>query len=219
MIKYRRPISVVIFECITGTMDPMELSADIVFVVDSSATVSRHEYEHERKFLQGLAQQLNVSPGKSRASMITYGKNSRIENRFDGYRTSSEFEQIVKEALYMGGPRRIGRALGTADRVLQYSRSQIQTIVVCFISGREGLAAQPLEASVKAIRDHGAKLFIVAFGNNHGFKGVDSLVDEQQNIFRITSSDDFTDWIIPTSRIIAARSRMYIVHKCIFSSA
>jgi uncharacterized protein YegL len=187
-------------------MEPLDLSSDIVFVVDSSSTVDRTNYKKERDFVKSLARALNVARGKSRASMITYGRNSRIETKFDGYRTTSEFEQIVEDALYMGGARRMDRALDTTAQVLSHARTQAKKTVVFFTAGREGLGAKSLESAVRPVRDRGAKVFVVAFGDQPDIKQLISLVDQPEDIFRIPSFTGLKKRVVPTSRIIAARS-------------
>jgi len=190
-------------------MKPIDLSADIAFVVDSSATVSRPEYKKERNFLKDLARQLNVRPGKSRASMVTYGRNARVENRFDEYKSLSEFEQIVDEALYMGGSRRFDRAVDTTFQVLSHARFEVKKIVVFFIAGQDGHLLKPLQEALKKLRDGNFNLFLVAFGQIQQLLNLELMVDHPQNLFRIPSYEDSNSWAIPTARIIASNSGIY----------
>lgn len=196
-------------------MKPVDLSADIVFVTDSSSTVTRPEYKKEREFLKALARQLNVSPRKSRASMVTYGRNSRVENKFDEYRTTSEFEQIVDEALYMGGARKIDRAVDTTLQVLAHARLEAKKIVVFFIAGQDGRLTKQLQKATKKIRDQKSNLFLVAFGRMSQVRNLESIVDKPQNIFRIPSYEDSSTWVIPTASVIAAQSGIYKKYKFI----
>lgn len=187
-------------------MEPLDLTSDIVFVVDSSSTVNRPNYKKERDFVKSLARALNVADGKSRASVITYGRNTRVETKFDEYRTASEFEQIVEDALYMGGARRMDRALESTAQLLSLARPQAKKIVIFLTAGRQGVGAKSLESAVRPVHDRGAKVFVVAFGEEPDIRKLTSLVNQPDDIFRVSSFDGLKKRVVPTSRVIAARS-------------
>jgi hypothetical protein len=113
-----------------GPLKPTQVTADIVFLTDSSSGVTTQDYSLEKDFVKRLARTMSVSPGKSRGALITYGSFPRTVFGFDGYRSVQEFERNVDNAPYLGGSRQLDTALNSAKTVLDGGNPQAVKVLI-----------------------------------------------------------------------------------------
>lgn len=82
---------------------PRDFMADVIFIMDSSADVSRADYEKEKDFIESLAGYLRLSTGRTRAAVLTYGYTTTLVAEYDSYETLQTFNSAVDGASYIGG--------------------------------------------------------------------------------------------------------------------
>ena len=82
---------------------PRDFMADVLFIMDSSADVSRADYEKEKDFVESLASYLRLSTGGTRAAVLTYGYTTTLIAEYDSYETLQTFNRAVDTASYIGG--------------------------------------------------------------------------------------------------------------------
>lgn len=82
---------------------PRDFQADVLFIMDSSAEVSRGDYKKEKDFVESLASYLRLSPGGTRAAVLTYGFTARLVANYDSYDTLPPFKNAVDRASYISG--------------------------------------------------------------------------------------------------------------------
>jgi hypothetical protein len=159
-------------------------------MMDSSFLVSFEDYVIEKNFVKNIAKALNVSPGKSRAAVITYGERSILVARYGDYSTHEQLKDIIDRAPSSGGVRRIDRALGAGSIVLQQSRPNVPKIVVLLTAGRQHPAAdaKSLDEAAKPLREQGAKTYVIAIGREPDKTKLGVLVDTPDKVLEI---DDF----------------------------
>lgn len=82
---------------------PCGFQGDILFIMDSSAEVSRGDYAKEKDFVESLASYLRLSPGGTRAALLTYGYTATLVANYDSYDTLTPFKNAVQSAPYISG--------------------------------------------------------------------------------------------------------------------
>jgi hypothetical protein len=166
--------------------------------MDSSFTVSVDDYRKEKKFVKRLADMLNVAPGKSRASLISYATNPVRVIGLGRYRTTKDFKDSVDRAPTLGGLRRIDRAFAEAASELRASPGRGSKVVVLLTAGRQTPGAQELGSASKPLRDLGATVFVVAIGGRPDSQELLPAVQKPEDIFRVPSSSDLQNilWVI-----------------------
>lgn len=75
--------------------------------------------------------------GKSRGAAVTYGSFPQLVISFDQYHTPSAFEQAIDKSAWIGGKRRIDRALERAASVLAGGRPTSPKLVVLLTNGNQ----------------------------------------------------------------------------------
>ena len=166
--------------------------ADVIFIMDSSSSVSSRDYSKEKEFVKYLATYLNVLPGNSRAALITYGNAASEVIEFDIKRLRADFESAVEKAPFVGRNRRIDRALEKASQMMANARPWVRKIVILLTSGkqsRESGSKTPGEAAIPLL-DKGVYNYVVAIGQEPDISELRPVVQQPAQIFRMTSFDD-----------------------------
>ncbi|XP_048579525.1 collagen alpha-3(VI) chain isoform X4 [Nematostella vectensis] len=185
---------------------PLNVSADVVFVLDSSSSVTPPQYQQMKVLVKLLARALNVNPGQSRAGLITYGRNSRVESRLGDSGTLDMFTRTVGDALYMGGVRRLDRALNTTADVLERARPDKPRILLLFVTGRRTESAADIDALMQPLKKTGAKVFVVAMGTYADDGGYELMVEDREHIFKLPLSENIDlRQVVPMGRYIVSQ--------------
>ena len=71
--------------------------------MDSSAEVSRGDYTKEKIFVNSMASYLRLSPGATRAAVLTYGFTATLVADYDSYDELTTFKNAVQRASYISG--------------------------------------------------------------------------------------------------------------------
>ena len=169
---------------------PEDFQADVVFVIDSSSDVTRDNYNDEKNAVKLMTQHLKVSPGKSRAALITYGSTPSRIVKFKNYKTVSTLERAIDRAPHVGGRRRMELALEDAGNLLLEARPSARRIVVLFTSGLEGLSSEGLREAANRIYEERGELYIVAIGGRPDFQRLEGVVKKPEYVFKVPSFDE-----------------------------
>lgn len=114
--------------CFTAALGPHNFSADVIFMLDSSSRVTPEDYLNEKEFVKLIARYLNITPGKSRGSVIIFSTNATPILPFDGYTTMSDFNAVIDRASQLSGSRRIDRAFRLAVTLFQSARPSVRKV-------------------------------------------------------------------------------------------
>ena len=165
---------------VLGYLKPADLFADIVFLVDSSDDVTNDAFLREKYFVKQLARSLNIAPGKSRAALLTYSTNPQSSFNLEKYDTIARFEKGVDSVPYIGGTRRIDKALHAAANVLLEARPTALKIVVLLTTGKqtEDSDTKTLEEAVRPLQALGAMLYAVPIGKEPDVQELRQVFDD-----------------------------------------
>ncbi|XP_039662111.1 LOW QUALITY PROTEIN: collagen alpha-4(VI) chain-like [Perca fluviatilis] len=85
--------------------------ADIVFIVDESASIGQENFQLVRTFLHSIVSSLDVRPNKVRVGIVTYNEESTAQVYLDTFNNREEILQFIKILPYSGGGTNTGAAL------------------------------------------------------------------------------------------------------------
>lgn len=164
-----------------------DFEADVIFVIDSSYDVKQDDYKAEKEFIKSLVRDLELSTNSSRAAFITYGDRSSIASRFVGLKDLATFDVSVNNASYVGGTRRIDRALQAVARLLEETRRDTPKLVILLTAGNQTSGVGSLGAAVDSVRQFGAKTFVVAIGDKLDVQKLKPLVGSPDDVVTVVS--------------------------------
>jgi hypothetical protein len=168
--------------------------------------VPRLSYNKEKDFVKQIAKYLNVKLGGSRAAYISYGDQSRIVFKFNGPRSNVEFEGLVDGAPYVGGQRRMDRALDLATTLLRETRPTSPKIVILLTAGRQspGVNRRLIDEAADRLRENGAKTYVISIGAGPNKNELTALVDRPTDIIPVRSFNTLRPKAPPIAREIAS---------------
>lgn len=157
--------------------------------MDSSSSVQQLNYQKEKEFVKKLSKYLNVKPSASRVAFITYGDQSRTAFKYDDYQSVLQMEAQIDGAPYIGGERRMDKAMRSAQAVLTASRPLVPRIVILLTAGPQSFTASNdlLENAAKALHDIDAKTYVIAIGAEPDKNELLKTIDRPQNLIPMNS--------------------------------
>ena len=167
--------------------------------MDSSSNVPFDEYRKEKDFVKVLARHLNVSPGNSRAAVVTYGNRAAEVIGFDIQRSVSAFETAVDNSPYINGNRRIDRSLNKSAQIMDNARPLTIKVVVLLTAGKQSseFGSQSPAQAAKPLRERDVYIYVVTIGLND-ISELRPVVQHPSHIFRMVTYDDLK----PRSRTV-----------------
>ena len=182
---------------------------EIVYILDSSDTVTLDQYKDEKAFVLYLARYLKMVPSHSRNAVISYGSSATVVTDLGQADTIQAFDLAVNNASKIGGQRRMDRAIDTARTVLSNARAAIPKVVILLTTGSQprGIKAGVLESSMQRLYEMGARLYAVTINAptvNLPLKNTDG-----SDWFPVRSFMDLPIQVLPLARHIASDTGMY----------
>lgn len=182
--------------------------ADIVFLLDSSSSVSSINFQIEKKFVKALARSLNVASNKSKGSVIVYGSGQDVAISLEEFTDLAGFKLAVDIANNMGGLRRMDLALQAAARIMRSARRNIPKIAILITAGKQfpPNTSVLLKNAVRPLRDLGTQTFVVAIGGDPDKRELDNVVEDPRNVFNVSSFGDLLRTAAEIARPVTDRS-------------
>lgn len=91
---------------------------DIAFIVDSSGSIGRSNWERVKRFVKSLISKLDVRSSGTRVAAISYSTNPEVVTRFISYQGTDHVNRLIDRMRYQRGFTYTDRALLLADRNL-----------------------------------------------------------------------------------------------------
>ena len=91
---------------------------DIAFIIDSSGSIGRRNWELMKRFVKALLSKLDVSTSTTRIAAISYSTNPEVVWRFSQTQETDMINRVVDRMRYQRGFTYTDKALQLADREL-----------------------------------------------------------------------------------------------------
>lgn len=185
---------------------PLEITADMLFLLDSSSAVSKANYGKDLSFLRKIIEQFQISPRYVRAGIIPYGKTAELAVPLGSRTTNEAINRSISSLPYIGGNKRIDRALKLAYQTFSQARPLVPKIMLIFTHG--GQLTDPgtdLRLPVQALRGQGVSVFVIATGEGIDYSRLNQLVDGR-NIIEDKSRETLQPYLSSAASYIRVNS-------------
>ncbi|KAH0514825.1 von Willebrand factor A domain-containing protein 1 [Microtus ochrogaster] len=141
---------------------------DLLFLLDSSASVSHYEFSRVREFVGQLVSAMPFGPGAVRDSLVHVGSRPHTEFTFDQYSSGQAVQDAVRVASQRMGDTNTGLALAYAKEQLfaeaAGARLGVPKVLVWVTDGG---SSDPVGPPMQDLKDLGVTVFIVSTGRGN----------------------------------------------------
>uniref|UniRef100_A0A3P8ZWY6 VWFA domain-containing protein n=1 Tax=Esox lucius TaxID=8010 RepID=A0A3P8ZWY6_ESOLU len=141
---------------------------DLVFILDTSSSVGKENFEKIRQWVSNLVESFDVGPDKTRVAVVRYSDRPTTEFNLGRYRTMDEVKRAARNIRYLGGNTMTGEAISYTTTNIFTERNGarpaaqgIQKVAILMTDGMsQDYVLEPSKLAAKA----GVRMFAVGIG-------------------------------------------------------
>ena len=182
---------------------------DLIFLLDASGSVRKHNYLKEKEFIKIVASRYELGT-TSQAAVIPFSYQASIAVPLGSTKTALSFASAVDNIPYDAGSTRIDLALRLAydEYFASEDSNDTQKLVILLTDGKQTHSSSyiPISDTVKLLRSKAARIFAVTIGNNIDMSSMRAVTEEDDHIFQAAEFNDLVakaDLISKTSCVDA----------------
>ncbi|XP_052791179.1 cartilage matrix protein-like [Mya arenaria] len=143
--------------------------ADIVFVIDSSASIWPEDFKTQLSFISDVISHFDVEGGKTQVGLISFSKEANVEFYLNEYRSRGQLTAAVANVKFQGGNTNTHLALKTLlnDVMSVKNGARPQTAARIAVLITDGRSARPdlTFSAAKDVHTDGIYMFAIGVGN------------------------------------------------------
>lgn len=151
--------------------------------MDSSQTISKEKFLRELDFVKAFARTLDISPEKSRVSVVTFGSTPALSIRFEDYVNIQSLLRGVDVIPRVTGQKRLDKALVFAARVLSKGRPDANKFLIVVTDGKQPLSGDPLNEAARPLQQIGVKINVIGAGENVNMTELRKITSRPDDLF------------------------------------
>ncbi|KAG8442862.1 hypothetical protein GDO86_011610 [Hymenochirus boettgeri] len=137
------------------------MKADILFLVDSSASINPDDYEKMKDFMDSMVKQADIGPDRVQIGLIQFSSETREEFALNKYRKKNEIQEAIERIRQMQQGTLTGQALTDVLPYFSTARGGREKTKQYLIIITDGEAQDTVEKPAKAIRDYGVTIYAI----------------------------------------------------------
>uniref|UniRef100_A0A8C0GF60 Collagen type VI alpha 6 chain n=1 Tax=Chelonoidis abingdonii TaxID=106734 RepID=A0A8C0GF60_CHEAB len=142
-----------------------EMTADIMFLVDSSGSIGPENFSKMKNFMRELVNKSDIGPDRVQVGVVQFSDIKKEEFQLNQYSSKSDIFSAIDKMSLIGKTTLTGGALTfVADyfRPLKGARPAVRKILILITDGE---AQDAVESPAKALRDEGVVIYSVGVFN------------------------------------------------------
>ncbi|XP_062989325.1 von Willebrand factor A domain-containing protein 2 [Elgaria multicarinata webbii] len=163
---------------------------DLVFALDSSASVGRKNFVQLKTFVRSLSFQFDINRDVTQIGLVVFGKRPQTVFGLDTHVSSSALHEAINQAPFVGGSGSVGSSLlHIYDDVMTVQKGARPGVkkVVAVITGGTGVEDAVVPA--QQLRNNGVSLLVI--GMEHDPTGsLLRIAGSHKNLLRMSSYED-----------------------------
>ncbi|CAB3990368.1 fibrillin-1-like, partial, partial [Paramuricea clavata] len=177
-----------------------ETPIDVAFLMDSSGSLGRSNYNRLKETVYNMGTYFGVSPMGSHASIILYSDYYEIASKFDQFMTIGQFRTTVLRLKYLSQRSRMDASLTAAQSQIftrkGNTRDFLPKVAILFTDGKQSRFRDrvPLPEAARKLRENGVNIFVIGIGSGPSKSELESMVvDRENHIYRSQNFRDLKD--------------------------
>ncbi|XP_010591484.1 von Willebrand factor A domain-containing protein 1 [Loxodonta africana] len=141
---------------------------DLLFLLDSSASVSHYEFSRVREFLGQLVAPLPLGPGALHASLVHVGTQPYTEFPFGQHSSGAEVQDAIRASAQRMGDTNTGLALAYAkEQLFDTTAGARPGVPKVMVWVTDGGSSDPVGPPMQELKDLGVIIFIISTGRGN----------------------------------------------------
>ncbi|NXP80867.1 VWA1 protein, partial [Ramphastos sulfuratus] len=141
---------------------------DLLFLLDSSGSVSYYEFSRVKEFIWDLLQPFTFGPKDVQTSIIHISTTPTMEFPFDRHQSAAALHQAIRNTQQLMGDTNTGKALSYAKEKLfsgeAGARPEVPKVLVWVT---DGFSTDDISEAMQLLKDMGVTVFIVSTGHSN----------------------------------------------------
>lgn len=160
---------------------------DLVFVADSSSSVNKHNFKHEKNFIKDLVSAFPMGPTKSRAGLITFNLRPKTRFTMETYGSNVALKHAIDAVPYDAGGTFLSKALHKVLVDMKYrNKADVHKFVIIFTDGRL-FKEDDVGPAIKALAADGVNILVLGVGNRAENVLLQIANGKKENVFEAES--------------------------------
>lgn len=161
--------------------------ADIVFILDSSGSVGRGNFEKTKEFFKTMVGGFQIGPNNVRMASVTFSSEVHDTFQFSEYNSVESLRNRVLNIPYDSGGTNTQRALQYArETSFSYARSGVSKIAVVITDGKSNNGPKTLDEAEK-LRNSGVIIFSVGVGSGVDRTELEGMASKSTYVFDVAT--------------------------------
>ncbi|XP_015276987.1 PREDICTED: von Willebrand factor A domain-containing protein 2 [Gekko japonicus] len=176
-------------------------SLDLVFTLDSSASVGRENFAQLKNFVSSLSLQFDINRDLTQVGLVVYGKRPHTTFGLDTHITNSAVFEAINQAPFVGGSSSVGSSLlhifEDVMTIQKGARPGVKKIVALISSGA---GVEDAIVPAQQLRNNDISLLVIGIGHVRT-SSLLRIAGSHNNLLQIPSYND----LIKNEDLIIAR--------------
>lgn len=145
-------------------------NADVIFILDTSSSIWKPDFQKQLAFVDGVVSQFNVGPDNVRVGIMTYARYYYIKFKLNRYKNANDVRSAIKKIRHrQGSMTNTGSAIRfMSSRMFQKSyggREGFPHIAIVITDGKSQRSHETVKAA-KVAHDKGIEIYAIGVGPN-----------------------------------------------------
>lgn len=141
---------------------------DLLFLLDSSASVSHYEFSKVKEFMWDLLQPFTFGPRDVQTSIIHISTTPTTEFPFDRHLSHSTLSKAIRDTRQLMGDTNTGKALSYAKEQLFSGQAGARPgVPKVLVWVTDGFSSDDISEPMQLLKDMGVTVFIVSTGRSN----------------------------------------------------
>ncbi|XP_028419056.1 cubilin-like [Dendronephthya gigantea] len=171
---------------------------DLGFVMDSSGSIGRHNFEKTKSFIKYFTDYFKISPNETRVSVITFATRPTLHFGFSReFRTRQDLYLAIDKIPYNGGKRNTAMALLNASIDMFHTQngariSGIKRILIVLTAGK---STRDVHHPSQKLKNLGVVIFSIGVGSGIDVLELEKMASSpaKDHVFLIDNFNEFAD--------------------------
>ncbi|MGH0126136.1 UNVERIFIED_CONTAM: hypothetical protein FKN15_073536 [Acipenser sinensis] len=165
------------------------MEADIMFLIDSSGSIQREDYDKMKMFMESMVEKSAIGVGKVQVGVLQFSDSPKEEFQLNRFSDKARLRQLINDLQQIGGGTLTGKALTFASQYFDSSRGGRSHVKQYLIVVTDGEAQDAVAKPALALRDKGITVYAIGVLNANNSQLLE-IGGSQDKVYSVANFDD-----------------------------